>query len=137
MGEMGIIWSDKTYKHWSYHNNDAKRIRIRYYKILREHSKSFQVSPTMVQGVIVVKITPFLPCNISKKLLWLPARVGLLLNAWHKWNSNIIAGLEIKAFAKVYVNLELSVNETFVSYGTMIKIFATLKSSYAKACYLR
>ena len=36
----------------------------------------------------------------------------------------------------VYVNLELSVNEKFVAYGTMVKILATLKSSCAKACYM-
>ena len=36
----------------------------------------------------------------------------------------------------VYVNFELLVNEKFAAYGTIIKVFATLKSPYAKACYL-
>ena len=36
----------------------------------------------------------------------------------------------------MYVNFQLLVNENFVVYGTMVKILATLKSSYAKAYYL-
>ena len=41
-----------------------------------------------------------------------------------------------KVLARVYGNLELSVNEKFVAYGTMVKIVATLRSSYAKASML-
>ena len=41
-----------------------------------------------------------------------------------------------KVLARVYGNLELSVNEKFVAYGTMVKILATLRSSYAKASML-
>ena len=37
----------------------------------------------------------------------------------------------------MYVNLELSVNETFVEYGTTVKVLATLKSPYAKGCYMK
>ena len=59
--------------------------------------------------------------------------MGLLLNTWCKY---ITTGLEIKTFARVYVNLQLSVNEKFVAYETIIKILATLKSSRAKVCYL-
>ena len=48
----------------------------------------------------------------------------------------ITTGLEVKTFARVYVNLKLSVNKKCVAYGTMVMILATLTSSCAKACYL-
>ena len=44
--------------------------------------------------------------------------------------------MEVITFARVYVNLELSVNNKFVAYGTTIKILATLKSCCVKVCYL-
>ena len=40
---------------------------------------------------------------------------------------------ENKKFARVYINLELSVNEEFAALGTIAKILATLKSG--KACF--
>ena len=64
-------------------------------------------------------------------LLWPPVKVGLLLNTWRNCSLHITTGLEIKTFARVYVYLELSVNEKFVTYGTIVKILTTLKSSYA------
>ena len=36
----------------------------------------------------------------------------------------------------MYVNLELSVNEEFVAFGTMVKILTILKSNCAKGCHL-
>ena len=48
----------------------------------------------------------------------------------------ITTGLEVETFARVYVNLKLSVNKKCVAYGTMVMILATLTSSCAKACYL-
>ena len=41
-------------------------------------------------------------------------------------------GLKIIAFARVCVNLKLSVIEKNIVYGTIIKSLATFKSSYAK-----
>ena len=41
-----------------------------------------------------------------------------------------------KTFARVYINLELSVNEKFVACGTKIKILEILKSRCTKECYL-
>ena len=35
-----------------------------------------------------------------------------------------------------YENLELSLNEKFIAYGTMVKILATLKNPCVKGCYL-
>ena len=43
--------------------------------------------------------------------------------------------LDIKTFARAYVNWELSVNEKFVAHGKMVKILAILKSDCANACY--
>ena len=37
-----------------------------------------------------------------------------------------VSGLEIITFARVYVNLELSVNEDSVAYETMVKILVIL-----------
>ena len=42
----------------------------------------------------------------------------------------------MKTFARVYVNLELLVNENIFAYGTMIRLFAILKSCCANSCYL-
>ena len=39
-------------------------------------------------------------------------------------------------FARVYVNLELSVNEKFASYETMVKILGILKKSCTMGCWL-
>ena len=39
-------------------------------------------------------------------------------------------------YVRVYVNLELLVNEEFAAYGTMVKILATLNSPAAEVCYL-
>ena len=36
----------------------------------------------------------------------------------------------------MYVNLELSVNETFVEYRITVKVLATLKSPYVKGCHM-
>ena len=36
----------------------------------------------------------------------------------------------------MYINLELSVDEKFVAYGTIDKNLTSLKSPWAKACYL-
>ena len=44
--------------------------------------------------------------------------------------------MEIKTFARVYVDLELSVNKKFAAYGTRVKILATLKSPCAKSCHM-
>ena len=43
----------------------------------------------------------------------------------------------MKTSTRVYVNLELSVNEKFVAYGIMVKILANLKSPCSNACYLK
>ena len=43
----------------------------------------------------------------------------------------------MKTLARVYVNLELSVNEKFVADGIMVKILANLKSPCSNACYLK
>ena len=43
--------------------------------------------------------------------------------------------MEIKTFARVQVNLKLSVNEKFVAYGAMVKIIASVKGSFTKGCY--
>ena len=48
----------------------------------------------------------------------------------------ITTGLEIKTFARVYPNFELSINEKFVAYGATVKILKTFKSSCTTACYL-
>ena len=39
-------------------------------------------------------------------------------------------------FAKVYVNLVLSVNEKFVVSRSMVKISAAFKGPFTKGCYL-
>ena len=39
-------------------------------------------------------------------------------------------------FARVNVNLELSVNEEFVAYGTVVKILVILKCPRANGCGL-
>ena len=62
--------------------------------------------------------------------------MGLLLRNEHNYSSYISTGLEVKTFARVYVNLELLVNEEFIAYGTMVKILAISKSPSAKECYL-
>lgn len=56
----------------------------------------------------------------------------LLLTTWHNQGLHITTGLEIITFASVYVNLELTVNETFVAHGTMVGISATLKSLWPR-----
>ena len=61
-----------------------------------------------------------------KKFVLLPGRVGLLSFTQHNQSWYITTGLEIKTFGRVYVKLELLLNETFVAYETMIKILATL-----------
>lgn len=48
----------------------------------------------------------------------------------------IIIGLGKNTFAGVHINLELSVNEKFFAYGSVVKVLTTLKSPCAKACYL-
>lgn len=47
-------------------------------------------------------------------MLYLLATVGMLLNTWHNERSYITTGPEIITFARVYMNLELLVNEKFV-----------------------
>ena len=74
--------------------------------------------------------------NVLKKIFCLPVWVGLLSNTLHNLSLYITTGLEIKTFAGVHINLELSVNEKFAPHGTMVKVLATLKSPCAKACYL-
>ena len=74
--------------------------------------------------------------DVLKKLLWLPVRLGSLLNTWRYQSLYITTGLEIKTFARVYVNLEFSVCEKFVANATMVKILATLKCSCVKSYYL-
>ena len=44
--------------------------------------------------------------------------------------------MEIITFTRVYANLELSVNEQFVVYGTRVMILAVLKGPCANECYL-
>ena len=46
-----------------------------------------------------------------------------------------VPGLEIMTFARVYVNLELLVNEEFVAYETMVKILVIL-NALLKRVYL-
>ena len=48
----------------------------------------------------------------------------------------ITIGLGKNTFARVHINLELSVNEKFVAYGSVVKVLATLRSPRAKTCYL-
>ena len=73
--------------------------------------------------------------NVLKKS-YSPIRVGLLLSNCRSYSSYIITNLKIIAFARVYVNLQLSVNKKFVAYGTMVKILATLKNLCTKGYYL-
>ena len=47
----------------------------------------------------------------------------------------ITTSLEILAFSRVYLNLELSVYQEFIGYGTMVKILLNLKSLCAKGYY--
>ena len=42
----------------------------------------------------------------------------------------------MKTFARLYVDLELSLNGKFIAYGAMVKILAILKNICAKAFYL-
>ena len=57
-----------------------------------------------------------------KKLLWFSLRVGLLLHTWHNLSLYNTTGQGTKTFARMSVNLELSVNGKFVAYGKMAKI---------------
>ena len=43
-----------------------------------------------------------------------------------------IPGLQIITFSKVYVKLELSGNEKFITYGATVKILPSLKGPLAK-----
>ena len=85
--------------------------------------------------VILVKIAGLSQTQRFGKLLYVPVTVVLLLNTWHNWSLYITISLEITC-ARVYVNLELLVNEKCVAYETLVKILATLKSLCAKGCYL-
>lgn len=52
---------------------------------------------------------------------------------WHYYY--ITTSLEIIAFSRVYLNLELSVYQEFIGYGAMVKILLILKSLCAEGYY--
>ena len=74
------------------------------------------------------KIDVFVLYATFWKILLLPVRAWFLQNKWRYQSSYITRGLEIITFTRVYENLEFSVNEELVAYGTLVQILVTLKS---------
>ena len=72
---------------------------------------------------ILVKTAWFVPYARFWKTPVSTIKVHILPQVWN----NI--------FARVNVNLELSINEEFVEYGKMVKILEKWKSTCAKGCY--
>ena len=77
--------------------------------------------------MILVKIARFSTQRVEKTPL-ASCQSGVAIKYLVQLKLYVTPDLETKAFARVYANLELSVNETFAVYRTMVKILAILKS---------